>query len=244
MSLIIHTICKDGIVVASDTRRTIRDGNGHVRYDDTEEKTVPFPNNVVVSYCGDSKVNNDLTVMQFLYGLRKKIGNRSTILDLPLTILTEYVKVRGINDSVFLVSGHIDGLNICCTYRIFTKSNEIRLSIKPFCFGSSYDGMTDVAHAIMNSGIDYSNLSIKEAIDLTKTCLCTNLTVYTYNNNPGIGGSCQVYVIDVLHSQVGWLQDDGIIVPDDDAPSDGLERYRERQQKRFLNQLKKEGKLK
>lgn len=38
MSLIIHTIVPEGIVVCADTRTTHRDGKGHVQYDDTAEK--------------------------------------------------------------------------------------------------------------------------------------------------------------------------------------------------------------
>lgn len=73
MSLIIHTIVPEGIVVCADTRTTHRDGKGHVQYDDTAEKIVPFPNRIVVSHCGDAKVRENLTVMQFLYDIRKKI---------------------------------------------------------------------------------------------------------------------------------------------------------------------------
>lgn len=35
MSLAIHTIVKDGIVICADTRETIHDDKGNVRYDDT-----------------------------------------------------------------------------------------------------------------------------------------------------------------------------------------------------------------
>lgn len=95
MSLIIHTIVPEGIVVCADTRTTHRDGKGHVQYDDTAEKIVPFPNRIVVSHCGDAKVRENLTVMQFLYDIRKKYGKQTTIDDLPLKILNEYFRVNG-----------------------------------------------------------------------------------------------------------------------------------------------------
>ena len=68
MSLIVHTIVPDGIVACSDTRTTFKE-NGKTRYDDTCEKTIPFPNRVVISHCGDNKIRNDLTVTQFLYDI-------------------------------------------------------------------------------------------------------------------------------------------------------------------------------
>ena len=48
MSIMIHAITKSGIIVDADTR-TICKNNGHIRYDDTSEKIVPFPNRLVVS---------------------------------------------------------------------------------------------------------------------------------------------------------------------------------------------------
>lgn len=56
MSLVIHTIVPDGIVVCADTRTTCHDEQEHVRYDDTAEKIVPFPNRTVVSHCKDRNV--------------------------------------------------------------------------------------------------------------------------------------------------------------------------------------------
>lgn len=101
MSLIIHTIVPEGIVVCADTRTTHRDGKGHVQYDDTAEKIVPFPNRIVVSHCGDAKVRENLTVMQFLYDIRKKYGKQTTIDDLPLKILNEYFRVNGNGCTIF-----------------------------------------------------------------------------------------------------------------------------------------------
>ena len=239
MSLMIHTLCRDGVVVVADTRTTIRDSNGSVRYDDTAEKIVPFPNNIVVSHCGDSNVKKDLTVTQFLYDLRRRVGNKLTILDLPLEILMNYVRLQGTGDVTFLVSGQLKYSCSCCTYRIEPKKKAVSL-VRSLCeYGSSYEGMTSIAHAIMNSGVDYASLSIDSAIDLTKMCLCANLTAYKYNKKQVVGGQCQVYVIDVLHSRVGWFEAEGHILEDANAPSDGLEQYEERKQQRFLKQFEK-----
>ena len=122
MSLIIHTIVPEGIVVCADTRTTHRDGKGHVQYDDTAEKIVPFPNRIVVSHCGDAKVRENLTVMQFLYDIRKKYGKQTTIDDLPLKILNEYFRVNGNGCTIFKISGYFEFGRTACTYQ--TKAGK------------------------------------------------------------------------------------------------------------------------
>jgi len=222
MSLIIHTIVPEGIVVCADTRTTHRDGKGHVRYDDTAEKIVPFPNRIVVSHCGDAKVRENLTVMQFLYDIRKKYGKQTTIDNLPLKILNEYFRVNGNGCTIFKISGYFEFGRTACTYTIDTAKSSIVLSTEMGSYGASYNGITDVAHAIMNSGIDYKNLSLTNAISLTRGCLLENINVFQYHAEQSIGGACQTYIIDVMHDSVGWYQDDGEVKPDTDAPSDAL----------------------
>ena len=239
MSLMIHTLCRDGVVVVADTRTTIKDNTSSVRYDDTAEKIVPFPNNIVVSHCGSAKVKKDLTVSQFLYDLRRRVGNKLTILDLPLEILMNYVRLQGTGDVTFLVSGQLKCSRLCYMYEIKPRCKTVSLIFDSSNCGAAYRGMTDMAHVIMNSGIDYANLSIDSAIDLTKMCLCANLTAYKYNKEQVVGGQCQVYVIDVLHNQVGWFDNEGHILADANAPSDGLEQYEERRQQRLLKQFEK-----
>lgn len=236
MSLVVHTIVKDGIVVSADTRTTCKDENGHTKYDDSAEKIIPFPNCIVVSHCGDSKVNDLLTVTEFLYKVRKSFGKKATMSELPLKILNEYIKSGGRGDTTFKVSGYYEGM-FASTYTINTAKSTITLSTEPCKYGASYNGITEVAHSIMNSGIDYSNLSIKDAIALTKLCVDTNIKIFNYHAEQSIGGNCQTYVIDMLHDTVGWLQTDGTIIPDKNAPNDALEQYRASQIEKIRKQM-------
>ena len=87
MSLVIHTIVRDGIVVSADTRTTCKDDKGNTRYDDTAEKIIPFPNRIIVTHTGDSMINDKLSVTDFLIDLRKKCGKKITITDLPIKLL-------------------------------------------------------------------------------------------------------------------------------------------------------------
>lgn len=240
MSLIIHTIVPEGVVVCADTRTTRRDGNGHIRYDDTAEKIVPFPNRIVVSHCGDSKIRDNMTVMQFLYDMRKKYGKKASIDDLPLKILNEYIKANGHGSTIFKISGYAEYTRVASTYTIDTAKQTINLSTEMGSYGASYNGVTDVAHAIMNSGIDYRNLSITNAISLTRGCLLENIDVFKYHAEQSIGGECQTYVIDVIHDNIGWYQTDGTLNPDTNAPIDALKKYREQQEERVKKQIERE----
>lgn len=240
MSLIIHTIVPEGIVVCADTRTTRKDGKGHVQYDDTAEKIVPFPNRIVVSHCGDAKIRENLTVMQFLYDVRKKCGKKSTIDDLPLKLLTEYHRINGNGHTIFKISGYLEFGRRACTYTIDTAKSSIILSTEMGSYGTSYNGITDVAHAIMNSGIDYKNLSLASAISLTRGCLLENIDVFQYHAEQSIGGKCQTYIIDIMHDSIGWYQDGGEVKPDIDAPPDALRKLREQQESQLRKQIKKE----
>lgn len=72
MSLVIHTIVKDGIVVCADTRTTCKYEDGNTRYNDTAKKIIPFPNRIVVTHTGDSMVTDKISVTKFLIDLRKR----------------------------------------------------------------------------------------------------------------------------------------------------------------------------
>lgn len=241
MSLVIHTVVRDGIVVSADTRTTCKDGKGNTRYDDTAEKIIPFPNRIIVTHTGDSMINDKLSVTDFLIDLRRKCGKKITITDLPIKLLNEYLSKCGnrIAKTYFKVSGYDE---VCMlggrTYSINGEDKTITLSRQPFNYGASFGGTTDVALAMMNVA-DYSNMSLKEAIDLTKSTLLSNITAYKYAPSQIIGGNVQTYVIDVVNDISGWLIDNDII-PDSTAPNDGLMQYREQQTKRLIQQMNKQ----
>ena len=139
-----------------------------------------------------------------------------------------YFKVSGY-DEMCMLGGR--------TYSINGENKTITLSRQPFNYGASFDGTTGIAFAMMNVA-DYSNMSLKEAIDLTKSTLSSNITAYKYAASQIVGGNIQTYVIDVVNDISGWLIDDNII-PDSNAPDDGIIQYREQQTKKFMRQLNK-----
>ena len=223
MSLVIHTIVRDGIVVSADTRTTCKDGNGNTRYDDTAEKIIPFPNRIVVTHTGDSMINDKLSVTNFLIDLRKKYGKKVTITDLPIKLLNEYILKCG--NRVAKTSFKISGYDEMCmlggrTYSVNGEDKTITLSRQPFNYGASFGGTTDVAFAMMNIA-DYSNMSLKEAIDLTESTLSANIIAYKYASSQIIGGNVQTYVIDAVNDISGWLSNN-TITPDSNALNDSI----------------------
>lgn len=223
MSLIIHTIVKDGIVACADSRTTIQNEKDGIRYDDTAEKIIPFPNRMVVGHCGNSKITSTLSVTKFLYKLRESIGNQATILDLPIRILNEYKSLNSTADISFLISG-VDFMGQTIhTYKINTKNNEIKLQLdRP---GATWVGQTNICKEIMNNNIDYDNLSIKEAQQLNQLCMNTVIESFKYSKNQVVGGQCKIYCIDLLHSESGWLNKNDTLSKDkhaDDFAKRGL----------------------
>lgn len=241
MSLVIHTIVRDGIVVSADTRTTCKDGKGNTRYDDTAEKIIPFPNRIVVTHTGDTMINDTLSVTDFLIGLRRQWGKKTTITDLPVKLLNEYLSKCGnrIAKTYFKVSGYDEiGMLGGRTYSINGEEKTITLSRQPFNYGVSLGGTTDVAFAMMSIA-DYSNMSLKDAIDLTESTLSSNIITYKYAPSQIIGGNVQTYVIDVVNNISGWLINN-TITPDSNAPNDGIVQYREQQAKKFMQQISKQ----
>lgn len=241
MSLVIHTLVKDGIVVSADTRTTCKDGNNNTRYNDTAEKIVPFPNKIIVTHTGDSMVTDTLSVTKFLMDLRRKCGKRITITDLPITLLNEYLSACKGNASKtnFKISGYDE---ICIlgsrTYSVNCQDKTIELTMQPFSYGASLGGTTSMALAMMNIA-DYSTMSLKEAVDLNEATISANITAYKYAPSQIIGGNIRTYVIDVAKNISGWLVN-GNIIPDNNAPDDGIKQYQEQQKKRLMQQLEKQ----
>ena len=241
MSLIIHTTIKSCIVAASDTRTTNRDGNGNVRYNDTTKKTIPFPNQIVISHCGDNLISNTLSVTDFLLDLRSRLGATETIRSLPLTILSEAMKHKeGNPDVTFLISGYDENCMLGYTYELNTKNKEIKLIRPPRQYGSSYRGQTDIAHYFMY-GISYDNLSFDEGILLTKSCIESVISSFRFRPLQSVGGSIDLYVIGELVHPTGWYQN-GNIVPDPDAPDDALRKACEKKAKALLRKVRKQNK--
>lgn len=221
MSLVIHTIVQDGIVISADTRTTIQDKKGNVRYDDTAEKITPFPNKIVVSSFGNAMVTDKLSVKEFLLNLRRKCGNKITITDFPIMLLNEYVAKRKDeyvpSNTNFIISGYDEvGKLGCRTYAIDCNEKTISIIKQPFSYGATFGGESDAAYAMMKFQ-SYDDMSLKEAVALTEATVSASIIAYKYAPSQVVGGSVKTYIVDILNNESGWLID-GNIVPDKNAP--------------------------
>lgn len=231
MSLIIHFLTKDGIVVISDKRTTVDKDKENTHYMDATTKTIAFPNMVVVSHCGDNYIdkNKKISTTNFLLEIREKYGQANGIKEIPLIILNEYKNKEYVSNISLIVSG-IDDTNNMMMYFITPKTNEIKLAfihqeLGNDNYGAGYKGLTEITHTILTSDfqINWDNLTMEGAIDLGKTCLKATATAAKYGTVQGVSESCDVYILSQFYG-IGWLIDDKV-TPDSNAPNDACYKY-------------------
>lgn len=213
MSVIVNTVVPEGIVVCADTRMIMRNPDRTISYDDTVRKIMPFPNHLVVSFCGSAIVTDSLTIKRFLRDLRKQIGMDATITTLPLQLLNAYFEAGGIYETKFLISGLSDS-GACITYAVNTKYRTIKIMTDSGSYKPCYGGVTDVVRGIMGSDIDYEHLSLHDAADLTQTAVRATIAVSKHCKEQIVGGECNTYVINASLHMSGWLQPDGEVRSD------------------------------
>lgn len=208
MSLVINILLNDCIVVGGDRRTTCKTKNNNndsdVRYKDSTKKVVLMADNIIVSYCGDDKAYGETTVYEFLHILKK--SQTYTLHSLPSVILLENNKYNNEHkDITFFVSGYENGAGFI--YRIETKSQTISLQFSYTNYGAAYDGIIQICHAIMNSGINYCTLSSEEGADLCKLALEATEKASVYSKAQSVGGGYDIYVMHRYDStQNKWIK--------------------------------------
>lgn len=234
MSIIIGAHVHDGIVVASDTRTTVIDGNGNTMYKDDAVKIIPFPNRMVVAHCRDANVSKNMTVNEFLIRCRVEFGNGCRIFDLPTKLLSEFKKLNVFADITFLVAGFYNSGFGSCIYKVETKNKIISM---PWCdgtYGASYYGANKISDSILN-GADYDSMSLTGAIDLISLAVNTTIKAYSFRNPQSVGGQCRMYVLSTDDKCVGWYTN-GKILTDKDAPIDSYEHLMQAKTEQIMEQ--------
>lgn len=201
MSLVISISTPEGIVVAADTRTTITCGDD-IRFNDTARKIVPFPNKTVVCTYGDGAVG-DHTVYEFLVNIRKKYGETVNIGNLPTIILSECLNAKGSTAARFLVSGLVENIYPVIFY-VDPGNQEIRSCIAKKKTYAAISGGCDMIAAPILQSVDFSDLSIQEAIDLAILTVKTTIDTAKYWVNHPVGGEVKIYVIDRVNDVSGW----------------------------------------
>lgn len=184
----------DAIIVASDSCMTITKHNDIViaqSYTEHTPKMIIFKEKLVVTYCGDMNLNNDLSVLQFLQNIRLSFPKNGTPKSLSETILKEYKKISDGN-TIFLISGYIKDKPYI--FRIYTNNNNIEEPL-PYNYGAVYHGETNYVHSMMKSVANYSNLSIKDGIQLISTMMYCMSNLSKFWESQTIGGDIDIYLM-------------------------------------------------
>lgn len=221
MSVIVAAHVRDGIVLASDTRTTVKDGNGNTMYKDDAIKIVAFPNRMAVAHCGDASLGSILTVNEFLYKCRDRFGCDCRVFDLPSKLLYEYNKLNVNADVVFYVAGYgMRGMN-ACIYKVCTKDSTITLSWSDFKYGASFGGLRDIVYEMMR-GADYKNMSLSGCKRLVVSAVNSTILSFEYCNPQSVGGHCDMYVLGVNDEDTGWIKEN-VVEKDVHAPDDAYD---------------------
>lgn len=240
MSVIIAAHVHEGIVLASDTRTTVKDGNGNTMYKDDAVKIVPFPNRMAVAHCGDASLTKSLTVNEFLYQCRNRFGKECRVFDLPMKLLYEYQKLNVNADTTFYIAGYVYlGIN-ACVYKVLTKDGTITLEWSDFKCGASFGGMISVPYAMMKDA-DYNNMSLRGCERIVSESVKSTILSFQYQNPQSVGGHCNMYVISADGTRVGWVKESGL-EKDVSAPDDAYERLMAEKVDSFMERATKNDK--
>lgn len=240
MSVIIAAHVREGIVLASDTRTTVRDGNGNTMYKDDTIKIIPFPNRMAVAHCGDASLTKSLTVNEFLYRCRNRFGKGCRVFDLPTKLLYEYQKLNVNADTEFYIAGYgYPGIN-ACIYKVLTKDGTIILKWSDFKYGASFGGMTSVPYAIMKDA-DYDNMSLQDCEHIVSESVKSTILSFQYQNPQSVGGHYDMYVISADGTRIGWFKESGL-EKDAMAPDDAYERLMAEKVDRLMERTTKNDK--
>ena len=208
MSLIIAMATSEGIVAAADTRTTIS-SNGCTRYLDGTQKIHPVYGKSVILNCGDNKFHDGTLVGQFVeeYIKREIDPTRGIkIGEIAYGILNKTIIKDKNADVVYLIAGFEEGA--CYIYRVKTKSKECICEWSGNRKGASFDGLTDICHAILSS-CDYDNMLLKHGVRLCECALYATHIAYLHRNNKKQGVSAQfdIYIIDKFGNRTDWVTD-------------------------------------
>ena len=238
MSLVICAKVSDGIVLAADSRGTVRDVDGHTMYTDDVVKIVPFPNRIAIAQLGED-LANDVSTENFLYRYRDNYGATSQINSLPLDLLDcAVVQYRSENAAMFVVAGYASNRGSGHIYLVDVKQRRVDLVLPGYTAGAVSYGCPDVADAIAGRA-NYLYMPLDGCVKLLRGAVDATIAAYKHRSPQGVGGRCYVYTITADGSKTGWWAGDDII-RDPAAPDDAYDKiHREDIQREVSYQLEK-----
>lgn len=221
MSLITLIHVPDGVVMACDTRTTIRT-NTSVRYKDDTYKIIPFPDRILVGHVGSNNIKSDQTVESYLIRTRKYYQNNPNIRpeQFPLELFDDIVRFEPINNTEYIVVC-LDRMedDICKVYHISQKDRCMYCDM----FNKQYDalnyGLTDIANPMTSSqNIQYNYLSLHEAVELACSTVKATIDAYSCRNAQSVGGKVLCYVMSNSKNMYGWVENGSITIEENADP--------------------------
>lgn len=223
LSLITLIHVPEGVVVACDTRTTMANGN-NVRYKDDTMKIIPFPDKMLIGHVGTANIRKTLTVEAYLKQKRKQYitSTQTKPEQVPLALFDDsMILSQGEGEATEYIVVCLDKMSdsICKVYRIVSQNRGKCM----YCdmFGEQYTalnyGLTDIAESMtVSNSIQYYNLSLYEAIKLTRSTVQATIDAYKCRDSQAVGGNVLCYVMSNSQEQFGWYESEKI-TPDDNA---------------------------
>lgn len=215
MSLLISVCVPDCIVVAADscmTTTTTKNANTDnaqvtaMSYYTGRPKMVVFRERLVVTYCGAMRVNDGLTVFQFLKDLRANVSKSISPKMLSEEILNKYNELSDDDKStVFLVSGYVGTKSFI--FHVIPERNEIRLAHPDVQYGAVFHGVTTYSSSMFGSVANYKLLGVRDAVNLVSSVMDCMCTLSKFWESQSISPPVDIYLIYRDKSEKsGWIR--------------------------------------
>lgn len=194
MSIIAGIYIRDGIIIASDTRKTTtityKDGHKEDKYQDMYSKTFLLkPLNIGISFFGKAEING-VDIHDFVKDEICQTIEKSD------TVHTLVDKIMGLIDTVktkVVICGYEEDIPyVYCLYdNKFSRINEKEKNIS---YGPIFLGQTVAAWKLYDENyrekINYDQMTLSEGIDILQ-----NIVEYAIKNETMCGGNVDVLIV-------------------------------------------------
>ena len=230
MSFIIGVHVNEGIVLASDRRKThqnnIKSGDqvihNFIHTSDSTDKTFLCPNQAGISYCGAADLM-DKPITGFIQNvIRERISPDCKVADMPQIIIDYFNEFSEVPDTTFIIAGYdtIDSKKQQIMYSINTKHKNIH-PLSTSGQGAAWEGETHTLTRLIQNvafkrsdgtyedlpheGILWNQFTLQDAVDFARYAVETTIQTMRFKNvRETVGGKVDILVI--TPDEAKWLQ--------------------------------------
>lgn len=194
MSIIAGIYIRDGIIIASDTRKTItatyKDGHKEDTYQDMYSKTFLLkPLNIGISFFGNAEING-VNIHDFVKdNIREKIEKVDTV----QTVVNKMEQLVDTAKTKVVICGYEEEIPyVICLHD--NKVSRINEKEKGISYGPIFLGQTVAAWKLYNEiyrgKVNYDQMDLSEGIEILE-----NVVKYAIENETMCGGNVDILVI-------------------------------------------------